>query len=301
MNKRKQSPALFELIGKNKKSQSSDQLALPKWWKSDQQSAQPEEKREQTDQESASTSDSTGSSPQEAPEPQETTTQTSPSREPVRPPSASPPPTAGPNPPMASLDHGRLNLSLTPVTTAVVAGLILLALVASYQLGSMGSSESDQVASKAQDSAADVSKDMGMAANDEVLDVDQQRQTPRNVESAAQNPGGQTAQQASAGGNAGMDSWREGWYYVWMETFDQQHLSNAKRAQQWFSEHGVDTWREKMESGKWRLISRKGFPTKQEAMNYSAYITDLATEYKDEYGADAIYLFKDPLVLKNKG
>jgi hypothetical protein len=295
MNKRKQSPALFELLDSGKKSPSSDQLALPKWWKSDQQSAQlPPQEAESASKSAAETS------PQEVERQQGTAPRAATSPEPVRPMTASPPPAAGPNPPMASLENGRLNLSLTPVTTAVITGVLLLALVASYQVGAIGKSQKNPVAK--QDSAADVSEAMGLDSGNELLDVPEQRETPRNVSSAARNSSGQNAQMASAGAGTRdlASTWKKGWYYVWMETFDAEHLSNAKRAQRWYSQHGVDAWREQTSSGKWRLITRKGFPTRKKAESYGQYITSLAKKYKDDYGADAIYLFKGPLVVQNK-
>lgn len=313
MAKRKQSPALFELINKNQQQDNdTGKLALPKWWKNE--SAQPAEAEKKT------------ASPQPAPPRKEQPKATSP----VSSPSAGTNGTGESGPsgskfspwgqpadgdgPSLRVQAGKVTISLNALTLAVVAVVLILAIIITFQLGrSTGPDEGDTVVEN-NDVPIEENIDNPDRSVNGVLNLNEPNASVLNVDgqpsaAKAKPMAGMTPDVAPDNNNPPPSAPAQkangrivGHNYVWVETYHKDHRKQAEHAQQWLASKGVFTTLERLkESGRWVLITEKGFEDRDKADAYAQYIQGLGKQYVDKYGPVKVqYHIKEPYVRKER-
>ncbi|MHC4442318.1 MAG: hypothetical protein ACYTF1_22755 [Planctomycetota bacterium] len=293
MAKSKYAPALFEVIDSGKESTApGSKLAVPAWMKGDKP-AQADEKSEPA-QEAA------------VQEPVEETDQ---------PASQSAPEATVEAPPIAIIDearpmlrfrHGRLEISLNPVSSLVVAGVVVLLLVVSYQLGSMrGQQVTDMPqAGLASPGADSIEEALNQKPNANVLGGD-----PRNLigsrNAKRDNGRHRTGSLIMPKGN-GSDITAQtgkripGMIYVILESFKAEDYKQAEHAQTWLSDKkNVMTTLEKR-GQRWALYSTDGFSEKKWATDYRNKVILMGKQYKSEFAGKVAYNFRDPQIITEK-
>jgi len=302
VGKSKYAPALFEVIDTGKSEKTSGKLALPKWWKSKQDAPQIEvEKPESaidsseempTEVQPSSTLETELSEIVTPEQPDPVVSETSPTAPPDE-------ETSPMERPIITLDSGRLEISLNPVSSFITVCVLVLALVASYQFGKMAAPiesgyESVQTADTSTGGLDDV---INQRPNADVLNLGSKNNSSNQV------AGGQNHVRAnnksSEGTSTGTDDDTRipGKIYVVIESFKPEHYENAVHAQTWLAENkNVMTSLEK-KGDRWVLISTKGFDRKKDAEPFVNGIKVLGKEYKQTFGGKVLHDFRGPYTI----
>ncbi|UCD29400.1 MAG: hypothetical protein JSV03_02650 [Planctomycetota bacterium] len=289
MAKSKHAPALFEVIETDKSGKDSGgKLAVPKWWKSGQKAK---------------------SAPPPAPKkaPAERTT-SDPDIVPPRTSTASATPRADSGPieitdqprPLFQMRGGRIEISLNPVSSFVVATVLVVLIVASYQIGTMvggPAKRADSQADAGRLDANNIDDALKRPANSSVLDVGPTAligDRSNNDQGGKSNAHILMPRSSSAAITAKTGKRVPGLTYVVLESFKPQHYKQAEHAQNWFSrKKNVITTLEK-KGDRWVLISVDGFESRKKAQPYREGIIAMGAEYFREFRGKADYNFRDP-------
>lgn len=270
MAKSKHAPALFEVIEGRQREEGEKKLSLPKWFKGSKEapSAEPKAAEPQS---------------RDTPVPQPTT-RPAPPPQPVR----TQPITGGPErPPIIELTDGRLNLSLNPISVAVVIGAILLSFFVFYEIGRTVAGGG---------LASGEREDLALDRNGEVDDV---VRGPTNPE--AVNVGPQTgSSNGEAGTSDGPLQNRDGrpervvgLSYVIVESFKKGDREDAAHARDWLDTQGIPSSIETAPNGGFWLVANQGFDYRNPAEQAAAEdlikrIKQLGPKYKTAFAGQRV-------------
>jgi hypothetical protein len=201
---------------------------------------------------------------------------------------------------------GRVELSLSPVSAAIVVGVAFLAVFTSYQLGSglQPAAPVGPLAGTGSDQPVDAGERVSRtgttdAAPPRLSSV--KTTTPRKVERRRNVP----LTKLPALSNLEPARRVAGLNYVILESFQVAHRDDAVHAQDWFAQtQGIRTTLEK--SGqRWLLIGTEGFDygkagEKARCQRYCETIKALGKAYRREFAGQYTirYFFQSPMVKK---
>ncbi len=285
MARSKYAPALFEVINARQDAKSGTRLSLPKWWKREGQPDAPP--AEETPAPAEETPPGVPPEPMdEAPEPGPAALAATPSAAPASPPAlpaapvreAARPPMALEDegldaPPIVQLRAGRLALSLNPVSAAVMAGVVLIALFTSYQLGRSSGFTAGSRTAAAPASQDEMDRLLNGPAKPEVIKNVAPQPRPRStVSQTPARPAAGPAPTAAvknppAAAPPVVAPKPAGGRHVLIESFKADHGQSAEFAQTWLAEKGYQTRLEKREDA-WRLYSQESFEDDAQAGRY---------------------------------
>lgn len=274
MAKSKYSPALFEVI--NRQRNTGSKLSVPKWWKGSGDQSQPP----QSDDVNIQAADSQAVTPIEtatddqlqpatdAPETrlpvveavaEESAASSLMPAEPDRiggnavpsGPSVRPLAPAAGRPGLFQVTAGRVLISLNPIQACVVGGLILVAMLISFELGrGLKSTGTPQAGTD------EVSKLANSTPNGSVLE------SPGNTDAPptrGTTPPGTTSGDKSATGTQ-RGGLQPGRTYVVLEKYPRDHLKSAEHTRDWLAAHGIEaTVYSTKEKDSFLLVSNAGF------------------------------------------
>lgn len=281
MARPKNSTALYEVIDKRSDPKPPARQTVPGWWRSKVASSswRPSSAR------------SAGKKPKSAPPPRPVSTTDE---------------QVADRPPFVQIRGGRVELSLNPVSSAIMVGVVFLAVFTSYQLGS-GLQPAAPVASLA---GADSDRTTGV--EEPVTRAGTTDPVPTRLSGIKPTPRREVEQRRNmpltrlpvlsdlkpARRVAGLN-------YVILESFQVAHRDDAVHAQDWFAQsQGIRTTLEK--SGqRWQLISTEGFDydkasDKDRCQQFCETIKALGRAYKREFAGRLVirYGFQSPMVKK---
>ncbi len=331
MAKSKYSPALFEVINKQR---STGKLGVPKWWKGlggsgedkdakatvpagGEQDAQPVDPQILAETESTESLEPAESRPGHFAEPDQLPAgslvdaiEAAPVRAfagsdelpKVQPPR---PMAAAPAPGLFRLMAGRVQISLNPIQASVFGGILLIALIASFELG-RGFGKGSSTAAGGPDALSAALKEK---PNGAVLS------SPGNVEVPPPRAGNAAVPAAKSSGTAnaavgGADQSGglvPGRHYVVLDTYKRDHLKSAEHTRDWLlSAHKIETMvYSSMNKDTYVLITRAGFDystpgEKEKCEQLVEHFKALGPECRKElYKAELpVYNFKSPLIKK---
>lgn len=293
MAKSKYAPALYEVINQKKDSTPTGRLKPPKWWKSGKE--MPAKKAE------AQTSELTTPEPA-VPEPAAKPQTAAPTPKASVP--SIPPEDRPAHPTILRVGSGRLEISLNPVNTIVVVGVLLLALFSSYQIGRGVSNIAAPVAAGnlADNSGDEIEQALAQMPNAKVLDVGSKRSArDRTASPGRTSPAGIAPKQSPAAAEIPAGP-QPGLNYVILDSYKLDHKPSADYVQRWLErKYGLATMLQKR--GKyWQLVCLNGFDyskpgEKEQCLKFCKDIQSLGDECKKELiKADlVVYKFARPL------
>ena len=279
--RRKDSTALYEVISNRADETEAAKLKVPGWWRS--KAATPSRR-----------SSSVKPKPEPAPRPQ------------PRPVSTTDEDVAD-RPPFMQVREGRVELSLSPVSVAIVVGVVFLAVFTSYQLGSGFQSAAPMVplAGMDSDQTADAGQRTARASTADAAPPRLSGLKPTGSRKKVEPPGNVPLTGLPALSELEPARRVAGQNYVILESFQVADRDDAVHAQGWFAEsQGIRTTLEK--SGQWwQLISTEGFDyskagEKSRCTRFCETIQKLGQAYKREFaGRYRIrYGFQSPMPKK---
>lgn len=320
MAKSKYAPALFEVIGK--KDEQAPALPLPKWWRRKDVAASPAPSNASPTEDAAAAPGADGEQPVT---PDSSTRGAGPAAtQPARRYSAGPTTASHPDedeerPPVARIQNGRVELSLNPVNTVIVSGVLLLTLFLTYQMGrGFRPAATATAETNVTDNTLEAARQQ--AGQPEVLRVGPSAATPdRNGgRTAPPNPGGTRsatpnqnrpqvpaapAGPAAAPAVANAVQRTHGLTHVVLETFRPEHKAQAEQLRDWLLTKQLVTTIEPASGDRWQLVSTAGFDYSKESDKHAIaefvqMTKRFGQEYKEEYKSRALYDMRSPGYVK---
>jgi len=183
--------------------------------------------------------------------------------------------------------NGRLRFSLNPTSLAVVAGVLLLVLFATYQLGrGLGPVPPPTAAEVAadqslQDALAQTPDPSVLKAGSSSSGTSLAALSGQARPGVEKSPAG-TAQEEVVQGSGNSVERQPGMNYVVVESFSLDHLESAQFVQKWLAaKYGLHVTLNKKD-GRWVLLSIAGFENRAQ---YEPYIENILS-FGNQCGAD---------------
>jgi hypothetical protein len=205
------------------------------------------------------------------------------------------------------VDEGRIEISLTPVNAAVAGGVLLLALLFSYQLGAnlagdVDSRPSTDLAAKNERPGAEELDQALSQTPDPGVIIPEGGPRASGTGSSTAGPVGPGVAVTPPGQEQVVR--QAGLNYVILQHFKQEDRADALHAQAWLESQNVPTTVERRADG-WDLVSTVGFDygkasDKTRCQEYIRAVQTLGQEYVNAYRGQRVirYDFRDPYARK---